>query len=631
MEKRELAPGEVLLDRFRIEKQLGEGYSAIVYEATDLTMNRQVALKVIPAHEGMAERVRREIQTAASLNHPNIVTVHDFIETPDSYVVVMELVKGATLRQALRRKGRIPWQKAVYVIIQVAEALKEAHAREIIHRDVKPENIMITRDGRIKLADFGIAVLIQRGNHERKASGTLGYMSPEQITGRYVDETTDIFALGVILYEMLTGKNPFYADSLKETALRVLNYTPPPPSKVFPALPEALDQVVMQAIGKDPEFRFQSAAQFIKALKAIQSTEISISEPAPAAPEQVAEMAVQPLSERAGMELTHLRRYLLQGFFMVSMLVVLFGSLSLGKMYAGIAGNLIPLGIVLVGILYPAAALWLAIAAIVVPVFATNQLLGFCLGIALATYAFIFGYGKNAYFSPLPFLALYLWKIGLFPVAFLLAGLVLEPGAALLSGVAAGIVGAYVAAFSHASGQTFFGAATVVKAIDVTTLDGILKPLVSDPSVIFEICLAGAVAYLVALVRRGIGQKLFAIPVSALVGLIAVYFGYVILPSIQQGVQAKPEAALVATIPSAIVASIVALFLSAGELGQQFLSTTTNAYRTTTSGQTGHTTPPVSPPVSASAGVAAGTARPAAHVAANDASTPNRTPQGPGQ
>lgn len=576
MEKIEFAQGEVILDRFRIEKRLGEGYSATVYQATDLAMNREVALKVIPSGLIAAERVRREIQTAASLNHPNIVTVHDFIETPDYYVVVMELVKGATLRHALRRKGRIPWQKAVYVASQVAEALKEAHAHEIIHRDIKPENIMITRDGRIKLADFGISVLIQRGNHERRASGTPGYMSPEQLTGRYVDETTDLFALGVVLYEMLTGKNPFYADSLKETALRVMSFTPPPPSAVFPALPAALDAVVMQAIGKDPEFRFQSAAQFIKALREVQESELKVSDEA-AAPrvEDLAATAAPAPVERLGAELARLNRHLRTAFFVVSLLLVLYGSISLGSMYTGLAATLIPLGIVLVGLMYPSAALWLSAAVVTVPVFATHQLLGALLGIALATYALVFGYGRNAYFAPLPFLTLYLFRIGLWPATFLLAGLVLEPAAAMLAGLASGVVAVYATAVAPREfAPVFFAAARTPGTLDLATLDGILRPVIANPVTLYEIALFGVVSYVISLTRRGLSPRPLAGPVALLVGVISLFLGYVLVPSLFQGAPPRADAALAAMVPSAILAGIVSLFLAASELGARFIATT---------------------------------------------------------
>lgn len=594
MEKKNYSPGDTLLGRYKIVKKLGEGLFSVVYEAIDTLMNREVAIKVTPSTEKLADRVKREISTVASLNHPNVVTVYDFVETPDNYLLIMELVRGVTLRQALKRKVVIPWHKAVYVTIQVAEALQEAHQKQIVHRDVKPENIMISRNGRVKLADFGIAVLIQRGERERKASGTLGYMAPEQISGRYVDETSDIFALGVVLYEMLTGKNPFYSDTLKETALRVMNYNPPPPSKANPALPEKLDEIVMMAIGKDPEFRYQSIQQFKEALKELQKSQMSFhkedtlsNQSEQLAMTEISELTKASPIEKLGTEIYKFKKYARMTFFCLSMFLVLFTSLSIEKMYAGIAALFIPLGVILVGLLYPSAALWLACASIVVPVVISNKLLGAIIGIALAVYALVFSFGKTAYYSPLPFLSLLLAKIGLFPLVFLLSGLFFEPAAAFMAGLTAGVVGAYLKSADPSVLSPYFPFFKEATALKTDSIEGIFTPL-SNPSVIYEIALIAFVCLIIAIAKRGMAGKFYAAPASLLIGIMSLFLGYAIFPSLFQMTPSSiAEEVIVSIGPSALGAFLISVVIALSDIGSKFSNaknTTRNYSKSTING-----------------------------------------------
>lgn len=569
MEKIFFQPGTLLLKRFEIKEKLGEGYSSIVYKAFDKKLEREVALKVISSSKAFEDRVRREIRVAANLTHPNVVTIYDVIETKDYYVFVMELVRGINLREALRRKGKIPWPKALYIAYQVAEALEEAHKLEIVHRDVKPENIMISRDGRVKLADFGISVLIERGARELKASGTLGYMSPEQISGRYVDETTDIFALGVVLYEMLTGKNPFAADSLKETALRVLSFNPPPPGKVQPSVPEKLDEVVSRAIGKDPEFRFQSARQFREALKKVQQEFIQLKEESEKEPQReeidVSDLTELTFLEKMGSSLYHARNYFRLSFFSISLFLILFGSLSIEKMYKGISAILVPLGVVIVGLIHPATALWLSCASVVIPVFVNYPILASLLGIGFIIYALIFSYGRNSYYSPLPFLGIYLAKIGLFPFVFLLPGLIFEPASAFISGLTAGIIGVYLKSTGNTSINPFLIEIKAVQALDLTTIEGILKPLISKPSVIFEILLLAFIPYLISIVRKGTFGKIYSSALALMVGMISLILGYSLLSSLFKLTDNFTEKILISTFPSLLLVFLVAMLIQLTE------------------------------------------------------------------
>ncbi len=260
---------ELLLNRYRILQKIGEGATGQVFKAFDTKIGREVAIKRIAASPTTAPRVLRELRTLANLNHPNIVTVFEFEETPLYYFIIMEYLNGPTLRDILLERGRLTVPQAVSIASQVAEALEYAHGFEIIHRDIKPENIIVLRDGRVKVTDFGIARLISRDFSEKKVVGTLGYMSPEQITGRFVDETADIFALGTVLYESLTGQNPFYAGSFRETATRIINFNPSPPSLINPEVPKELDTITLKAISKDADVRYESARAFKQALSAV--------------------------------------------------------------------------------------------------------------------------------------------------------------------------------------------------------------------------------------------------------------------------------------------------------------------------------------------------------------------------
>src|SRR5271157_6619516 len=279
-----LAPG-TKLDSYEVLGLLGAGGMGEVYRARDATLKRDVAIKVLPSFVSRdPDRLRRfeqEAQAAAALNHPNILAVYQFGVFQGAPYMVSELLEGSTLREVLRH-GAIPVRKAIDYGVQIAHGLAAAHEKGIVHRDLKPENLFVTKDGRVKILDFGLAKLIQRqpdadgaaptltaGTDPGMVMGTAGYMSPEQVRGKAVDHRTDIFAFGAILYEMLAGKRAFQRSTSAETMTAILNDDPPSISQIVQATPPGLQRVVHRCLEKNPEQRFHSASDLAFALEAL--------------------------------------------------------------------------------------------------------------------------------------------------------------------------------------------------------------------------------------------------------------------------------------------------------------------------------------------------------------------------
>jgi serine/threonine protein kinase/WD40 repeat protein len=286
------------LDGYEVLGLLGAGGMGEVYRARDSALRREVAIKVLPAFvSGDPDRLRRfeqEAQAAAALNHPNILAVHRFGVFEGAPYLVSELLEGTTLREVLRH-GAQPVRKAIDYGVQIAHGLAAAHEKGIVHRDLKPENLFVTKDGRVKILDFGLAKLTQRqpdldgaaptltaGTDPGMVMGTAGYMSPEQVRGNTTDHRTDIFAFGAILYEMLAGKRAFQRSTSAETMTAILNDEPPSISQIVQAAPPGLQRVVHRCLEKNPEQRFQSASDLAFALEALSD---SGSAPAAALPQ----------------------------------------------------------------------------------------------------------------------------------------------------------------------------------------------------------------------------------------------------------------------------------------------------------------------------------------------------------
>jgi hypothetical protein len=267
-----MAKTSVLKDRYEIEAPLGRGGMATVFRGTDRVLNRTVAVKILAdrfaGDDKFVTRFRREAQAAARLNHPNIVSIYDTGDDDGAHYIVMELVEGDTLGDVLRRDGALPPERAAAIAGSVAEALERAHQAGLVHRDVKPGNVMLTPDGSVKVMDFGIAraasedTLTQTGT----VLGTAAYLSPEQAQGLAVDARSDLYSLGCVLYEMLTGRQPFTGDSPVSIAYKHVNDDPVPPSRVNPHVSPELDAVTLRAMAKDPQERFPSAGAMREAL-----------------------------------------------------------------------------------------------------------------------------------------------------------------------------------------------------------------------------------------------------------------------------------------------------------------------------------------------------------------------------
>jgi eukaryotic-like serine/threonine-protein kinase len=253
-------------NRYQVTHLIARGGMAIVYRAQDTLLNRAVALKILYPELSedplFVERFRREAQAAANLSHPNIVPVFDWGEDGDTYFIVMELVDGTSLAEMLRGGATLTPSRSAQIVAQVAAALGYAHRSGVVHRDVKPGNILITRDGQVKVTDFGIAQAVSSEDHlaeEGSVMGTATYFSPEQAEGAAVDGRSDVYSLGVVLYEMLVGRPPFIGDTPVEVSSQHVRSTVPPLSQFSSSVPHDLEAIVMEALSKSPSNRYQSA------------------------------------------------------------------------------------------------------------------------------------------------------------------------------------------------------------------------------------------------------------------------------------------------------------------------------------------------------------------------------------
>lgn len=265
--------GKILGNRYEILEKIGTGGMATVYEAKCKLLNRKVAIKVLKdefsTDSEFIKRFQIEAQSAASLSHPNIVSIYDVGNEDGLHYIVMELIKGKTLKEVIMEKGRLEWEEAADIASQIASGLEQAHKNHIVHRDIKPHNIIITKDGVAKVTDFGIAKAVSNStiNAYGTTVGSVHYFSPEHARGGYTDEKSDIYSLGVVLYEMVTGRLPFDGDTPVSVALKHLQETPVPPIDIVPTIPKALNDIIVKAMKKEISERYSSAAEMNADLK----------------------------------------------------------------------------------------------------------------------------------------------------------------------------------------------------------------------------------------------------------------------------------------------------------------------------------------------------------------------------
>ncbi len=263
--------------RYEVIEKIGAGGMAIVYKAKDLLLNRVVTIKMLRdqfvTDEDFIRRFRREAQSAASLSHPNIVSIYDVGKDGDMEYIVMEYIEGRNLKEIIREYAPLSMEQALHLARQLGEALRHAHQHHIIHRDIKPQNILITEDGRVKVTDFGIARAVSSATvtHTGDIIGSVHYLSPEQAKGVLSNEQSDIYSLGIILYELLTGKVPYDGETPIAIALKHLQEQPLPPSKINPRIAPELEVVVMRCIAKSPEARYASVIDLLEDLQRVQA------------------------------------------------------------------------------------------------------------------------------------------------------------------------------------------------------------------------------------------------------------------------------------------------------------------------------------------------------------------------
>jgi serine/threonine-protein kinase len=261
-----------LVGSYKITDKIGEGGMGAVFRGIDVMLEREVAVKMLrpelSQQPNIVERFRSEAVTLAKLNHPNIATLYSFVRQGDDFFMVMEFVRGETLDDLIRRSGAMPVDKAIGLLCQALEGIDHAHRMGIVHRDVKPANMMMTESGTLKVMDFGIARVLGTARMTKQGNivGTIEYMSPEQVRGQETDARSDIYSLGILLYEMLTGRVPFSSDSEFDLMKMQIDEAPQPPRVFSAQIPQVVEQAIMRALAKRPEARFQSAADFRNSL-----------------------------------------------------------------------------------------------------------------------------------------------------------------------------------------------------------------------------------------------------------------------------------------------------------------------------------------------------------------------------
>ena len=260
--------GRLLDDRYEILEIIGTGGMAVVYKARDHRLNRLVAVKILKDEfardEEFRRRFRAEGEAVAMLSHPNIVQVYDVSASDSANYIVMELIDGISLKQYMEKKGVLNWKETLHFAMQIAKGLEHAHSRGIIHRDIKPHNVMVLKNGSVKVMDFGIARVMSKSNTlTKEALGSVHYISPEQAKGGHTDNRSDIYSLAVVMYEMMTGRPPYDGESPVAVAIQHINGGAPLPSTLNPNIPRGLEQIIMKGMALEVNDRYVSATEML--------------------------------------------------------------------------------------------------------------------------------------------------------------------------------------------------------------------------------------------------------------------------------------------------------------------------------------------------------------------------------
>ncbi len=328
--------GTILDDRYEIIEAIGEGGMAHVYKALDQRLNRYVAVKIMREDmmddEEFRDRFYTEAHAVALLSNPNIVAVYDVSQREDIEYIVMELVEGITLRQYMDRRGALAWREVLHFSTQIARALAHAHEKGIVHRDIKPQNVMMFRDGTAKVADFGIAALEnERVENDGQAIGSIHYIAPEQAKGESPDARSDLYSLGVVMYEMLTGRKPYEGETIAEIAVKHINASPVPPRSIVEDIPAELERIALKAMCADISARYQRASDMLSDLDAFVQAQLKAAEDEQEDYENPAVVPIRSVSEmkKERFILRHRRAR------RVSFLLGFFGSIVLSMMLFG--------------------------------------------------------------------------------------------------------------------------------------------------------------------------------------------------------------------------------------------------------------------------------------------------------
>src|SRR5574344_988679 len=264
--------GQLLDDRYELLEVIGTGGMAVVYKARCHRLNRLVAIKILKdefsGDEEFRRRFRAEGEAVAMLSHPNIVQVYDVSTSDSANFIVMELIDGISLKEYMEKKGILNWKETLHFAMQIAAGLEHAHSRGIVHRDIKPHNVMVLKNGSVKVMDFGIARVMNKSNTlTKEALGSVHYISPEQARGSYTDNRSDIYSLGVVMYEMMTGRPPYDGESPVAVAIQHINGGAPLPTTLNPNIPAGMEQIIMKAMALDPKDRYSGAAELLADLE----------------------------------------------------------------------------------------------------------------------------------------------------------------------------------------------------------------------------------------------------------------------------------------------------------------------------------------------------------------------------